>query len=44
MTQKEKVAFLLEDVTVRCFSSMYNPRAVRRADLAGICPITNEPI
>jgi hypothetical protein len=44
MSQDEKIASLLEEVTLRCFSSMYNPNALVHPDLAGKCPITNEPI
>jgi len=44
MTQKEKVAALLEDVILRCFSSMYNPHARMYPELAGLCPISKEPI
>ena len=44
MTQNEKIASLLETVTLRCFSSMYNPHALVYPDLPGKCPITNESI
>jgi hypothetical protein len=44
MTQNEKIAALLEEVTLRCFASMYNPHAPIYPDLAGKCPITKEPI
>jgi hypothetical protein len=44
MTQNEKLASLLEEVTLRCFESMYSPHAMIYPDLAGKCPITKEPI
>jgi hypothetical protein len=44
VTQNEKIAELLEQVTLRCFASMYNPHAMVYTELAGKCPIIKEPI
>lgn len=44
MTQHEKIADLLETVTLRCFASMLNPNAPVLPHLVGKDPITNRPI
>ena len=41
MTQHEKIADLLETVTLRCFACMFNPNAPVLPHLLGKDPITS---
>jgi hypothetical protein len=44
MTQAEKIADLLETVTLRCFASMFHPGAAVLSHMVGKNPITGQPI